>query len=71
MFISLVLIFICFVFSGESRFAMLFFKEKSTGKTTSLLIVGNLEGAPRSNSKMVLPSGDGKKTETAMYFKIK
>ena len=50
---------------------MLFFKEKSTGKTTSLLIVENLEGAPRSNSKMVLPSGDGKKTETAMYFKIK
>ena len=50
---------------------MLFSKEKSTGKTTSLLILGNLEGVPSSNSKMALASGEGTKTGTLMYFKIK
>ena len=49
---------------------MLFSKEKSTGKTTSLLILGNLEGVPKSNSKMALASGDGTKTGTTMYVKI-
>ena len=50
---------------------MLFSKEKGTGKTTSLLILGNLEGVPSSNSKMALASGEGTKTGTLMYFKIK
>ena len=59
-----------FVFSGESRFAMLFSKEKSTGKTASLLILGNLEEVPNSNSKMALASVDGTKTGTTMYVKI-
>ena len=49
---------------------MLFSKEKSTGKTTSLLILGNLEGVSNSNSKMAWASGDGTKTGTTKYVKI-
>ena len=43
---------------------------QSTGKTTSLLILGILEGIPSSNSKMALRSGDGTKTGTTMYVEI-
>ena len=43
---------------------------QSTGKTTSLLILGILEGIPSSNSKMALRSGDGTKTGKTMYVEI-
>ena len=43
---------------------------QSTGKTTSLLILGILERRPSSNSKMELRSGDGTKTGTTMYVEI-
>ena len=43
---------------------------QSTGKTTSLLILGILERIPSSNSKMALRSGDGTKTRTTIYVEI-
>ena len=43
---------------------------QSTGKTTSLLILGILERRPSSKSKMALRSGDGTKTGTTMYVEI-
>ena len=43
---------------------------QSTGKTTSLLILGILEGIPSSTNKMALRSGDGTKTGTTMYVEI-
>ena len=43
---------------------------QSTGKTTSLLILGILERIKSSNNKMALRSGDGTKTGTTMYVEI-
>ena len=43
---------------------------QSTGKTTSLLILGILEGIPSSNSKMALRSGDGTKAGATMIVEI-
>ena len=61
MFITLVVILIFFLFSQVNQ---------STGKTTSLLILGILEGIRGSNSKMAMRSGDGTKTGTTMYVGI-
>ena len=61
MFITLVLILIFFLFSQVNQ---------STGKTTSLLILGILEGIPSSNSKMGLRSGDGTKAGATMIVEI-
>ena len=43
---------------------------QSTGKSTSLLILGILEGIPSSNSKIALRSGDRTKTGTMMCVEI-
>ena len=61
MFISLALILIFFLFSQVNQ---------STGKTIRLLILGILEGAPSSNGKIALITGDGTKTGAAIYVKI-
>ena len=62
MLISLVLILIFFLFCQVNQ---------STEKTTSLLILGILDGVPSSNWKIALKIGNGTKTGPTMYVKIK